>query len=91
MINEEIYKLSQRVPEKEINRAQTQIKANLLMSLESTSSRCEQVARQTMIYGHPLKLNETIANIENVNEAGLKRVGEKLLKGIPTLTTLGPA
>jgi predicted Zn-dependent peptidase len=60
------------------------------MSLESSSSRCEQVARQTMIYGQPLELDKIVANIDAVNEAGLMRAGERLLDGPPTLTTLGP-
>jgi predicted Zn-dependent peptidase len=91
LIQAEIKKLSQAITEKEIVRAQTQIKAGLLMSLESTSSRCEQVARQTMIFGHPLELNEVIAKIEAVNETALKYVGESLLAGKKTLTTLGSA
>ncbi len=90
LISDEIYKLSQEIPEEEIIRAKTQIKAGLLMSLESTSSRCEQVARQTMIFGHPLELSKVIASIENVTKDGLKRVGKRLLEGSPTLTTLGP-
>ena len=61
------------------------------MSLESTSSRCEQAARQTMIFGQPLKLNEIISSIETVSEVALNRIGERLLVGNPTLTTLGPA
>jgi predicted Zn-dependent peptidase len=91
LIREEIEKLSQAIPESEIDRARTQIKAGLLMSLESTSSRCEQVARQTMIFGHPLTFNEVVAKIEAVDEAALNRAAERLLVGKPTLTTLGPA
>ncbi|MEE2698739.1 MAG: pitrilysin family protein [Pseudomonadota bacterium] len=90
LIKKEIEKLCLSISEDEIIRARTQIKSSLLMSLESTSSRCEQVARQTMIYGHPLSLNKVIANIESVNEASLKCIGERLLMSKPTLTTLGP-
>jgi predicted Zn-dependent peptidase len=91
LIKDEIFKLSQTINKEEVDRAKTQIKAGHLMSLESTSSRCEQVARQTMIYGQPLKLNKIVANIENVNETGLMRVGDILLNSPSTLTTLGPA
>ena len=91
LIRDEIEKLSQSIPESEIDRARTQIKAGLLMSLESTSSRCEQAARQTMIFGHPLAFDEIVAKIEAVNEAALNSAAEKLLVGKPTITTLGPA
>mgnify|MGYP001482348576 CR=1 FL=1 len=90
LIQGEIEKLTQAIPDKEIARARTQIKAGILMSLESTSSRCEQVARQTMIFGRPLALDEVIAKIEAVDEAALRRVAERLLAGKPTMTTLGP-
>jgi predicted Zn-dependent peptidase len=90
LINDEIFKLSQAITKEEVDRAKTQIKAGILMSLESSSSRCEQVARQTMIYGQPLELDKIVANIDAVNEAGLMRAGERLLDGPPTLTTLGP-
>ena len=91
IISDEIYKLTNEIPKNEIDRAKTQIIAGILMSLESTSSRCEQIARQTMIYGRPLELNKVIASIENVTEADLKCIGERLLKGNPTQTILGPA
>jgi predicted Zn-dependent peptidase len=90
LIRDEIEKLSLAIPENEINRARAQIKAGILMSLESTSSRCEQMASQTMVFGHPLDLDEVVAKIEAVDEAALKRIGERLLSGKPTMTTLGP-
>ena len=91
LIQSEIEKLTGAVPENDISRARTQIKAGILMSLESTSSRCEQLARQTMIFGHPLPLDEVVAKVEAVDEAALIRVGKRLLAGKPTITILGPA
>ncbi|MBC8339165.1 MAG: insulinase family protein [Rhodospirillales bacterium] len=91
LVQDEIEKLTRDIPEDEIARSRIQIKAGILMSLESTSSRCEQLARQTMIFGHPLPLEETVAKIEAVDEAALIRVAERLRSGTPTLTTLGPA
>ncbi|NQV84540.1 MAG: insulinase family protein, partial [Rhodospirillales bacterium] len=90
LVFDEIKKLTRDIPQDEIARARTQIKAGTLMSLESTSSRCEQLAGQIMIFGRPLPMEEIIAKIDAVDEATLCRVAEQLLVGAPTLTTLGP-
>jgi tetratricopeptide (TPR) repeat protein len=42
----ELVKVQTEVTETELARARAQVKASLLMSLESTGSRCEQLARQ---------------------------------------------
>ena len=43
--------MQRSVSQEELNRARAQVKAGLLMSLESTGSRCEQVARQMQVFG----------------------------------------
>jgi predicted Zn-dependent peptidase len=90
LVFDEIKKLTRTIPEDEIARARTQIKAGTLMSLESTSSRCEQLARQLMIFDRPLPMDEIIEKIDAVDEAALSRIAGQLLSGAPTLTTLGP-
>ena len=37
------------------------MKAGLLMALESSGARAEQLARQMMIYGRPIPLEEIVA------------------------------
>ena len=90
LIFAQIKEISGGLLDTEIARARAQIKAGILMSLESTSSRCEQLARQTMIFGHPLPIDEIIAEVDAVDEAALCRVAERLLAGPRTLATLGP-
>jgi predicted Zn-dependent peptidase len=61
------------------------------MSLESTSARCEQLARQLMIFGRPIPPAEIVAKIEEVDTAAVARVARRLLCGTaPTLAALGP-
>ena len=48
---EELRKVQSEVTEAELARARAQVKASLLMSLESTGSRCEQLARQLQVFG----------------------------------------
>jgi len=86
---DEIKKVVEAVSDDEVKRARAQIKAGLLMSLESPSSRCVQRARQILIYGHPQTTAEIIAKVEEVNAAGIKRVAERIFSGVPTLAALG--
>ena len=74
----------------EIARARAQIKAGILMSLESTAARCEQLARQMIVFKRPIPVDETIARIDAVDGAAIRRVAERLLSGPPTITALGP-
>ena len=46
--------------EAEIARAKAQMKAGLLMALESCSSRAEQLARHVLAYGRPLTVEELV-------------------------------
>ncbi len=91
LIADEILKVATRVEEAEVVRARAQLKAGLLMSLESSSSRCEQIARQMLIYGRPLGEDELIAGVDAVDGAAVSRVARRLLAaGKPTLAAIGP-
>ena len=87
----ELLDISDTISESETNRARAQLKSGLLMSLESTSTRSEQMARQLLLFGNPLSNSEIIANIDAVDTSRLVTVARRLLKnGPPTLTALGP-
>jgi predicted Zn-dependent peptidase len=87
---EELAKVQDHVTAAELNRARAQLKAGLLMSLESTGSRCEQVARQWQIFGRIIPASETVAKIEAVTEQDIREVAAKIFRTRPTLATLGP-
>ena len=79
-----------QVSEDEVARARAQLKASTLMSLESTSARCEQLARQLMIFGRPLPVDEIVGRIEAVEVPDVIGVARRLRASPLTLTTLGP-
>ena len=58
VVIDELERAATTMTEAEIARAKAQMKAGLLMALESSSARAEQLARQIMIYGRPLPLPE---------------------------------
>lgn len=90
LVCEEFAKVGDSMSEGEIARARAQLKAGTLMALESSSSRCEQAARQTMIHGRLVPYEEIVARIEAVDETALRRVVRRLLASPPTLAAMGP-
>jgi predicted Zn-dependent peptidase len=90
LVCEEIYKMMDSVGDHELDRARAQIKASILMELESSSSRCEQLARQMMIFGRPLLTKEIVAHIEAVDTQAILNVARRIFKSPLTVAALGP-
>ena len=77
--------------ESEIARAKAQMKAGLLMALESSGARAEQLARQMFAYGRPIPLEEIVAKIEAVTVQSARAAGRALIdRGRPAIAALGP-
>jgi predicted Zn-dependent peptidase len=75
----------------ELERARAQLKAGLLMGLESASARAERMARLLSIWGRVPTIEETIARIDAVTPARLRAFGEALAaRAEPALAMLGP-
>ena len=90
IICSELQKLTDRIDDSEVARARSQLKASTLMSLESTASRSEQVARQLQIFDRIIPVEEVIKNIEKVDPAALKNIITRLLESELTFAALGP-
>lgn len=90
VVCDELAKAAEDVSDEEVIRARAQLKASILMSLESTGARCEQVAQQILTYGRPLGIPEIVAKIEAVDAAAVRRYAGRLAAGQPTLASLGP-
>jgi predicted Zn-dependent peptidase len=87
---EEIVKATGEIGEDEIMRARAQLKSSILMSLESTSARCEMLARQMQVFGRPLPPAEVVAKIEAVDLAALSKAAKLVLSSKPTVAAMGP-
>ncbi len=74
----------------ELARAKAQMKAGLLMSLESTGARCEQMAQHMLIHGTPFDPADMVRRIEAVDDAAVGRVVAGWRTAKPTLAALGP-
>ncbi len=69
---DELRRSASDMSEAELARARTQMKAGLLMGLESPSSRAERLARVVAIWNRVPPLEETVASIDGVTLAGLR-------------------
>jgi predicted Zn-dependent peptidase len=87
---EETMRLEEGFTPVELARAKAQIKAGLLMSLESTSARCEQMAQHMLIHGTPFDPADIVRKIEAVDDAAMKRVAARWRSAPPTVAALGP-
>jgi predicted Zn-dependent peptidase len=91
VVVDEIGNAAETLTEAEIMRSKAQMKAGLLMALESSGARAEQLARQMMIYGRPIPLEEIVAKIESVTVESARAAGAALIgRSRPAIAVLGP-
>ena len=88
---EELRKVQTDVTRDELERAKAQFRASLLMSLESTGSRTEQLARQIQVHGRIIPVEETKARIAAVTIEDVQEAARAAFRSPPTLAALGPA
>lgn len=67
----ELNKVVDNLDQKEIARAKNQLKAAVLMSLETVSNRVEQISRQMMIFGVVLDPKDVQERIEAIDKANI--------------------
>jgi predicted Zn-dependent peptidase len=88
---DETHRATETIEEKEIARSKAQMKAGLLMALESSSARAEQLARQMLAYGRPLAIEEIVAKVDAVTVESARAAGRALMsRGRPAVAALGP-
>ena len=67
---------SSPVPEEELRRCKDQLKGSLMLSLESSTARMSNLARQEMYFGHFFTLDELVESIETVTAADVQRIAQ---------------
>jgi predicted Zn-dependent peptidase len=87
---DELRKMIDGVTDAELNRAKVQLRASLLMSLESLIARARQMARHMLTHGRPLSMEEMVARIEAVGHRDLRDLAMEILSSRPTLAAIGP-
>jgi predicted Zn-dependent peptidase len=76
-ITKEFRELKDRpIPDEELRRAKDHLKGSLMLSLESTSSRMSNLARQEMYFGKFFSLDELVESIESVSADDVQRIAQ---------------
>ena len=88
---DELHRAGDDMEDQEVARARAQMKAGLLMGLESPSSRAERLARMVQIWGRVKPLDEVIAQIDAVTTAQVRHFASTLVTSAPAAMALyGP-
>lgn len=91
VILDELRHATETITEEEVVRVRNQIRAGLLMSLESPSARAGQLARQQILWGRPIPLQETVDRINRITADRVKLIaGEILDSAHPAIAGVGP-
>ena len=81
---------AQDLGDDEIQRARAQMKVSLLVALESSAARAEQIARQLMTLGRVLTRQDIVDRIDRLDRDEIRRAGAALLASPPTVASIGP-
>jgi predicted Zn-dependent peptidase len=73
----------------EIGRAKAQLKAGLLMGLESSSARAEQMARQLLGHGRLIPTEELMAGVDEVSAESVRNFALRLAAARPSIAIVG--
>ena len=78
------------VPEAELKRAKDQLKSNIVLGLESSSSRMANLARQEMYFGRFFTVDDIITEVDAVTPAEIQTLARDLFRPETiALTVLG--
>jgi predicted Zn-dependent peptidase len=91
VVIDQIGNATETLNETEVSRAKAQMKAGLLMALESSEARVGQLARQMLAYGRPIPLEEIVAKVDAVTVESARTAGRDLIgRAKPAIAALGP-
>lgn len=91
VVLDELRKATETITQDEVVRVRNQIRAGLLMSLESPSSRAGQLARQQILWGRVIPLQETVDRINRITVERVKQVAEQIFASDRlSLASVGP-
>jgi predicted Zn-dependent peptidase len=87
---DELKRAADDMTEAEVARARAQLKAGLLMGLESPSSRAERLARLLPIWGRVPDVEESVARIDAVSAGDVRDYAAAMVQAKVALALYGP-
>lgn len=92
VILDQLHGVASSVSVEELARAKAQMKAGLAMAMESSSSRCEQLARNLLIYDRVISTEEILGKVDALTIEDVCTFGQSLIERFsPALSILGPS
>ncbi|WP_173931067.1 pitrilysin family protein [Chelativorans sp. Marseille-P2723] len=86
----ELQKAGEKIEQAELDRARAQYRAGLMMSRESPASRASQIARQLLLYGRPIGMEELMDRLAGLTTERLSDLSSRLFSTKPTVAAIGP-
>jgi len=80
LIMKEALALRDTLTEKELQRAKDHLKGNMMLALDSTSSRMNNIARQEIYYGKYYPPREVLKLVDSVTLSQIKELAEMLIR-----------
>jgi predicted Zn-dependent peptidase len=91
LIINEMLSLKDTLTEEELDKAKRHLKGNMILGLESTNSRMNNIARQEISFGRYISPDEISKAVEIVSMKQIKALSERLLaKKSLSITAYGP-
>jgi predicted Zn-dependent peptidase len=91
VLMDELERAADDITEKELARARAQLRAGLLMTLESPAARAGQLARQLLLFGRHIPVEELVAKIDAISAADVRALATRVFTGsAPTVAAVGP-
>ncbi len=90
VIKEELRKSTKTLSQEEVNRAKSQLKAGLLMGMESTSHRAKTLAQQLLTFGKVFTSEEIVQEIDAPSLERIQEFAKTILDCPFSLAAVGP-
>jgi predicted Zn-dependent peptidase len=86
----ELERAADDIDQRELDRARAQIRAGLLMALESPVARAGQLARHMLLFGRPIPMDEMIERIDAIGVTDVRGLAAAIVTGcVPTVAAVG--
>ena len=90
VLENEMKDLADGPNKQEFQIAAAQLKAGLMMALEATTSRMEQLGRQLLVFDRVIPVDEMVGKVEAVTADSIAAVGQEILEsGAPSVAAVG--
>jgi len=86
----EMERAAHDINERELDRARAQLRAGLLMTLESPTGRAGQLARQILLFGRHIPTAELVAKVNAITVGEVRALADAIFTGSrPTVAAVG--